>query len=71
MLGRKFDQIQIDRYVMHQLYELEQTALSSYAQYNFPKGKLTSFRPCDLLNACSSHFHPNQFHEHNTFVSLL
>jgi isoleucyl-tRNA synthetase len=29
---------QVDRYVMHQLYELEQTALSSYAQYNFPKG---------------------------------
>jgi isoleucyl-tRNA synthetase len=27
----------IDRYVMHQLFELEQTALISYAQYNFPK----------------------------------
>jgi isoleucyl-tRNA synthetase len=27
----------VDRYVMHELYELEQTALSSYAQYNFPK----------------------------------
>ncbi|KAF8500223.1 tRNA synthetases class I-domain-containing protein [Russula emetica] len=27
----------VDRYVMHQLFELEQTALSSYAQYNFPK----------------------------------
>jgi len=27
----------VDRYVMHQLYELEQTAFSSYAQYNFPK----------------------------------
>ena len=23
---------------MHDLYELEQAALSSYAQYNFPKG---------------------------------
>ena len=30
--------MQVDRYVMHQLFELEQTALSSYAQYNFPKG---------------------------------
>src|ERR1700761_2330545 len=29
---------QADRYVMHELYELEQAALSSYAQYNFPKG---------------------------------
>jgi len=27
----------VDRYVMHQLYDLEQTALSCYAQYNFPK----------------------------------
>ncbi|KAI0293979.1 tRNA synthetases class I-domain-containing protein [Russula brevipes] len=35
----------IDRYVMHQLYELEQAALSSYAQYNFPKviSTLTNF----------------------------
>ena len=30
--------MQVDRYVMHQLFELEQTALSSYAQYNFSKG---------------------------------
>ena len=30
--------MQVDRYVMHQLFELEQTALSSYAQFNFPKG---------------------------------
>jgi len=27
----------VDRYVMHELYELEQVALTSYAQYNFPK----------------------------------
>ncbi|KAI0284613.1 isoleucyl-tRNA synthetase [Russula aff. rugulosa BPL654] len=35
----------VDRYVMHQLFELEQTALSSYAQYNFPKviSTLTNF----------------------------
>jgi isoleucyl-tRNA synthetase len=37
MLGRNVYWIQVDRYVMHQLYELEQTALSGYAQYNFPK----------------------------------
>lgn len=30
--------MQVDRYVMHQLFELERTALSGYAQYNFPKG---------------------------------
>ncbi|KAH9063221.1 isoleucyl-tRNA synthetase [Lactarius vividus] len=35
----------VDRYVMHELYELEQTALNSYAQYNFPKviSTLTNF----------------------------
>lgn len=35
----------VDRYVMHELCELEQTALSSYAQYNFPKviSTLTNF----------------------------
>ncbi|KAI9508081.1 isoleucyl-tRNA synthetase [Russula earlei] len=35
----------VDRYVMHQLYELERTALSSYAEYNFPKviSTLTNF----------------------------
>ncbi|KAI9432988.1 tRNA synthetases class I-domain-containing protein [Lactarius indigo] len=34
-----------DRYVMHELYGLEQAALSSYAQYNFPKAisTLTNF----------------------------
>lgn len=42
-LGRNSDLIQIDRYVMHQLYELEQAALSSYAQYNFPKGTTVPF----------------------------
>jgi isoleucyl-tRNA synthetase len=29
---------------MHQLFELEQTALSSYAQYNFPKGSDVVFQ---------------------------
>jgi hypothetical protein len=29
---------------MHQLFELEQTALSSYAQHNFPKGSDVLFR---------------------------
>ncbi|KAI0305316.1 tRNA synthetases class I-domain-containing protein [Multifurca ochricompacta] len=35
----------VDCYVMHQLYELERTALSSYAQYNFPRviSTLTNF----------------------------
>jgi isoleucyl-tRNA synthetase len=36
--------MQVDRYVMHQLFELEQTALSSYAQYNFPKGSDVLFQ---------------------------
>jgi isoleucyl-tRNA synthetase len=29
---------------MHQLFELEQTALSSYAQYSFPKGSGVLFQ---------------------------
>ncbi|KAI0264675.1 tRNA synthetases class I-domain-containing protein [Gloeopeniophorella convolvens] len=35
----------IDRYVMHELYELEQTVLNAYSQYNFPKAisALTNF----------------------------
>lgn len=35
----------VDRYIMHELYGLEQAALSSYAQYNFPKviSTLTNF----------------------------
>lgn len=28
----------LDRYVMHELYTLEQTALEGYKSYNFPKG---------------------------------
>lgn len=36
--------MQVDRYVMHQLFELEQIALSSYAQYNFPKGSHVLFQ---------------------------
>jgi isoleucyl-tRNA synthetase len=36
--------MQVDRYVMHQLFELEQTALGSYAQYNFPKGSDVIFQ---------------------------
>ena len=36
--------MQVDRYVMHQLFELEQTALSSYTQYNFPKGSDVVFQ---------------------------
>jgi hypothetical protein len=36
--------MQVDRYVMHQLFELEQTALSSYAHYNFPKGSDVLFQ---------------------------
>ena len=36
--------MQVDRYVMHQLFELEQTALSGYAQYNFPKGSHVLFQ---------------------------
>jgi isoleucyl-tRNA synthetase len=30
---------QIERYVMHELYNLERTALDGYATYNFPKGE--------------------------------
>ncbi len=44
MLWRTVNYTQVDRYVMHQLYELEQTALNGYAQYNFPKGNLVPFK---------------------------
>lgn len=30
--------MQAEKYVMHELYKLEQVALEGYASYNFPKG---------------------------------
>lgn len=40
---------QAERYVMHELYQLEQTALEGYASYNFLKGLASpSFLRCWL-----------------------
>ena len=36
-LGNKL-RCKAERYVMNELYNLEQTAIEGYATYNFPKG---------------------------------
>ena len=51
---------QVDRYVMHELYELEQAALSSYAQYNFPKGTpAVVVQGTVITRTMHSHFYPH------------
>jgi|SRR6266702_4760185 len=50
---------QVDRYVMHELYGLEQLALSSYAQYNFPKGTSPVVRGILITRIIRSHLYPH------------
>lgn len=46
-----------ERYVMHELYNLERTALDGYASYNFPKGKSSNVivSPIGLPLRANSH----------------
>ena len=63
--------MQVDRYVMHQLFELEQTALSSYAQFNFPKGSPILFQARDRPKTFSSYFYPGQLYKHHALIPVL
>ena len=62
---------QAERYVMHELYQLEQTALEGYASYNFLKGLVSLILATSADTILNSGQCPLTLCQHHTIFSLF
>lgn len=66
-----FQSIQAERYVMHELYTLQQTAFEGYATYNFPKGMFGYSLVEHFMTYVCSHERAGTFCQYNFIFALL